>query len=199
MESFVPNILKEKVTKWRNENYPSSYSTIEEIFSFNFIESNGQINALRYLRKPQIEALETYWYLRLVENTPKVFELYNKLFTDNDELFKALGIELSAEIWKKIALSGKGANWLLDKIKSDNNFVKKNKFETVRETLDLQYPIYILALAMGAGKTVLIGSIIASEFAMALEHGNDFAKNALVFAPGKTILGALKELSDVPL
>ncbi|MHB8853156.1 MAG: DEAD/DEAH box helicase family protein [Ignavibacteriaceae bacterium] len=198
MESFIPNILKEKVNTWRKKNYPSSFSTIEEILSYNFIESNDEINSLRYLRKPQIEALETYWYLRLIENTPKVFELYNKLFKDTEERFKALGIELSSEIWKQIALSGKGADWLLDKIKSDNQFVKKNKLEAVRETLDLQYPSYILALAMGAGKTVLIGSIIASEFAMALEHGNDFVKNALVFAPGKTILGALKELSDVP-
>jgi hypothetical protein len=52
---------------------------------------------------------------------------------------------------------------------------------------------------MGAGKTILIGAIIATEFAMALEYpeGN-FVRNALVFAPGKTILGALKELSDIP-
>ncbi len=198
MESFLPNILKEKVNTWRKNNYPSSFSTIEEILSYNFIESSDEISTLRYLRKPQIEALETYWYLRLIEKTPKVFELYNKLFKDTVERFKALGIELSSEIWKQIALSGKSADWLLDKIKTDNQFVKKNKLEAVRETLDLQYPSYILALAMGAGKTVLIGSIIASEFAMALEHGNDFVKNALVFAPGKTILGALKELSDVP-
>ena len=198
MDSFIPNILKEKVQLWRKADYKSSYPAIEEILTYNFIESDGQINSLRYLRKPQIEALETYWYLRLVEGSPKVFELYNRLFEDVEEKFKALGIELSTEIWKQIALSGKGANWLLDKIKTDNKFVKKNKLEAVRETLNLDYPSYILALAMGAGKTVLIGSIIASEFAMALEYGNDFVKNALVFAPGKTILGALKELSDVP-
>ncbi|MHB9040445.1 MAG: DEAD/DEAH box helicase family protein, partial [Melioribacteraceae bacterium] len=198
MEVFIPNILKEKVQLWRKENYPSSYSTIEEILSYNFIESDGEINSLRYLRKPQIEALETYWYLRLVEGTPKIFELYNKFFTNPKELYKALGISLSQDLLEEIVFSGKGAIWLLDKIKTDNKFVKKNKLEAVRETLDLKYPSYILALAMGAGKTVLIGSIIASEFAMALEHGNDFVKNALVFAPGKTILGALKELSDVP-
>ena len=34
----------------------------------------------------------------------------------------------------------------------------------------LDYPSYILALAMGAGKTALIGAIIATEFAMALEY-----------------------------
>jgi Type III restriction enzyme, res subunit. len=71
--------------------------------------------------------------------------------------------------------------------------------EAVRESLTLKYPSYILALAMGAGKTVLIGSIIATEFAMSLEYPDaNFVKNALVFAPGKTILGALKEISDMP-
>jgi len=34
---------------------------------------------------------------------------------------------------------------------------------------------------------------------MALEYPDgSFVKNALVFAPGKTILGALKEISDIP-
>jgi len=74
-----------------------------------------------------------------------------------------------------------------------------NRLESIRESLMLKYPSYILALAMGAGKTVLIGSIIATEFSMALEYPDaKFVKNALVFAPGKTILGALKEISDIP-
>ncbi len=52
---------------------------------------------------------------------------------------------------------------------------------------------------MGAGKTVLIGAIIATEFAMSLRYpkGN-FMKNALVFAPGTTIIESLRELSDMP-
>lgn len=57
----------------------------------------------------------------------------------------------------------------------------------------------ILALAMGAGKTVLMGSIVATEFAMAMEYPDGpFVQNALIFAPGKTILSALRELADVP-
>jgi len=53
---------------------------------------------------------------------------------------------------------------------------------------------------MGASKTILIGTIIATEFVLALEYPeiSNFVRNALVFAPGKTILGALKELSDIP-
>ena len=52
---------------------------------------------------------------------------------------------------------------------------------------------------MGAGKTILIGAIIATEFAMAQEYPDaDFVQNALVFAPGKTIIEALRELAEVP-
>ena len=76
--------------------------------------------------------------------------------------------------------------------------VKKYHLEAVRETLTLEYPSYILALAMGAGKTVLIGAIFASEFAMAQEYpDNGFVENALVFAPGKTIIESLRELAEM--
>lgn len=52
---------------------------------------------------------------------------------------------------------------------------------------------------MGAGKTILIGAIIATEFAMALEHPDgSFVQNALVFAPGKTIIESLRELLEIP-
>ncbi len=46
---------------------------------------------------------------------------------------------------------------------------------------------------------MLIGAIIATEFAMALEYPDAaFAHTALVFAPGKTIVEALRELAEVP-
>ncbi|MEW6448089.1 MAG: hypothetical protein AB1426_08380 [Bacillota bacterium] len=60
-------------------------------------------------------------------------------------------------------------------------------------------PSYIFALAMGAGKTILIGAIIGTEFAMALENPEGpIVQNALVFAPGKTIIESLRELSTIP-
>ena len=63
----------------------------------------------------------------------------------------------------------------------------------------LDYPSYILALAMGAGKTILVGAIVATEFAMALEYPDGpFIQNALVFAPGKTIIESLRELLAAP-
>jgi len=191
------DLLKLKVKEWRESNYKSNFPAIREIFEYNFLDTESQ--SLRYLRKAQFEALETYWYLRIVENTPHIFDLYKKYF-QGENLLDALNVRLTEGDLRKILFSnGGGINTILKKIKTDNDFVKKYRFEGLRESLFLDYPSYILALAMGSGKTVLIGSIIATEFAMALEYPNEsFVKNALVFAPGKTILGALKEISDVP-
>jgi len=187
--------LKSKVIAWRRDNWKSSFPTISEILDFNF---DPGTESLRFLRKAQFEALETYWYLRLVEGTPHVFDLYKKMYDDPVDLFNALSITISQEDLIKILSKG-GIDSVFEKIKNDDNFVKQYRLESVRETLLLKYPSYILALAMGAGKTILIGTIIATEFAMALEYPDDnFVKNSLVFAPGKTILGALKELSDIP-
>jgi hypothetical protein len=188
--------LKSKVGEWRRNNYQSSFPVISEIIRYNLDPETGN---LRFLRKAQFEALETYWYLRLAEGTSHIFDLYKKLFEDPVELFRALNLSLSQEDLIKIMSKG-GIDGLFEKIREDEEFARRYRLEALRETLLLSYPSYILALAMGAGKTILIGTIIATEFAMALEYPDDpnFVKNALVFAPGKTILGALKELSDVP-
>lgn len=87
----------------------------------------------------------------------------------------------------------------LERIKNDTVFVKKYSLDSLHESLNLDYPSYILALAMGAGKTMLIATVIATEFSLSMEYpeGN-FMKNALVFAPGTTILESLKEISDTP-
>ncbi len=119
--------------------------------------------------------------------TPHIFELYKRLYDDPIKLLKALGINISQEDLIKL-LSNGGLGKLFEDIKTDDEFVKRNRLEAVRESLTLQYPSYILALAMGSGKTILIGSIIATEFAMALEYNDGFVKNALVFAPAKQFL-----------
>ena len=197
--SSLPNELRDRVQQWRRDNYVCDFSSIPEILEYNFTENENGEKVLKYLRKAQFEALETYWYLRLVEGTPQVLDLYEKMFKKPTNFLKSLGIPINKEEILEIILSDDGINTVLEKIRTDDTFVKKFKLQTVRETLTLNYPSYILALAMGAGKTFLIGAIIATEFAMAMEYpSQSFVKNALVFAPGKTILGALKEISDTP-
>jgi len=190
--------IKIEVANWKGKNYTSKYAVISEILEWQILNGKNGSSALRYLRKPQLEALEVYWYLRLEKNTPHVFDLYKNLISDPYDFLSAFGIPVSHEKITRLLAQG-GAEAVIKKIKTDDEFVRQFRLNAVRETLALAYPSYILALAMGAGKTVLVGSIIATEFAMALEYPDGpFVKNALVFAPGKTILGALKELSDVP-
>ena len=99
---------------------------------------------------------------------------------------------------KKFRLKYEGTEKIIDDfIRKDSNTAKGT--EILYESLTLPYPSYIFALAMGAGKTVLIGAIVATEFSMGLAYPNGyFMRNALVFALGITPIESLRELSRVP-
>jgi len=178
--------------QWREQDYAcEQYPVIGEILDW---QTDPETGALRYLRTPQLRALEIYWYLRLLKGTPLIFDLYRELYTGRAELLEALGVPQPA--FKAVDYD---MDRLWERLRDDDNFVRDFKLQALRESLNLDYPSYIFALAMGAGKTVLIGAIVATEFAMALEYPEaDFAHNALVFAPGKTIVEALRELAEVP-
>lgn len=188
--------LEPKVAAWREAGFDSDFRALKHILLF---ARGGEASPVApFLRPPQLKALETYWYLRVVEDTPHILSLYQKEFPGTKDLLAALNIPVETfteadfsldRLWEK----------LQGDADADRAFVQKYDLEALRETLKLSYPSYILALAMGAGKTILIASIIATEFAMALEYPDGpFVKNALVFAPGKTIFGALRELADTP-
>jgi hypothetical protein len=194
--NYLYEIIQRKVAAWRKDGYPTDdYPGIAEILDYATLPES---DTRRFLRKAQLRALETYWYLRLVEGTPHVFELYQRYYPKPLDLLTALGLDRD-DI--KDFVVNEGIDELWERIREDETFVKDHKLESVHETLTLDYPSYILALAMGAGKTMLIGAVAASEFAMALEYHPDqdgpFIQNALVFAPGLTILESLRELADV--
>jgi type III restriction enzyme len=154
---------------------------------------------LRYLRRAQFRALETYWYLRLVLNTPRIGDLYTLLFpvSEAPRPTRSHGSDFSGD---RRADCGRGSGYRAAAPPDRQRVRPQHGLESLRESLALDYPSYILALAMGAGKTILMGSIVATEFALALEYPDGpFVENALIFAPGKTILGALRELADIPM
>ncbi|MGE3276591.1 MAG: nucleotidyltransferase domain-containing protein [Vicinamibacterales bacterium] len=188
--------LRQDVLAWRASGWAhDAYPAIAEVLEW----TQGSEGNPRFLRAPQLAALETYWYLRLVRDTAHVADLYATLFTDPAEHLQSLGLE-HPDLAKE-ALRAGGIDGLLDRVRRDDDLVKRFKLEALRETLTLDYPSYILALAMGAGKTLLIGAIVATEFAMALEYPDaafPFVQNALVFAPGKTIIESLRELLGAP-
>jgi hypothetical protein len=186
--------IAENVAAWRVADYPhEQFPAIAEVLDWL---SGRDAEQPPFLRIPQVRALEAYWYLRLVEGTPGIFDLYQRLISGKVELRKTLGLNSEAV---REHVEEHGFDALINRIRNDGAFVKQHKLESLRETLILDYPSYILALAMGAGKTMLIGAIIATEFAMAQEYPDeDFVHNALVFAPGKTIIESLRELATMP-
>jgi len=189
--AHLHEILAAEVSTWGRKNYTGhDFLVLTEILDWaKKPDGSGFV-----LRPPQIKALETYWYLRLVRKTPNVFELYKGVFHNKSDLLKAFGVPPPA-----FELVDYDESELWRRIKVDDGFTRQYRLEALRETLTLDYASYILALAMGAGKTALIGAIIATEFGMAIEYPEGpFVQNALVFAPGLTIIESLRELAEVP-
>ncbi len=198
MSSHLHAIVAEQVTAWQNAGYPcEEFPVIADILEYQIIQAEPAApKESRYLRAAQIESLTAYWYLRLVKKTPTMLDLYKDIYPAKSDLRKALGLTSDAirDLIEDIGLEG-----LLAKVRTDDDFVKQHKLDSLRETVALDYPSYILALTMGAGKTALIGSIIATEFVMALEYPDGpFIQNALVFAPGLTIMRSLRQLAAMP-
>ena len=189
--------LSDDAEKWRKEGYPClDYPLIGEILRWQFEGDTEERGALKYLREPQFQSLEVYWYLRLVRETPHIVDLYKHYYGDDIAVFcGALGVKISPDALAFID----SIDQIINKVKTDDGFAKDNVSDVVYEAVTLDYPSYIFALAMGSGKTVLIATIIATEFAMALRYAEGgFMKNALVFAPGTTIIESLREISEVP-
>ena len=190
--------LRDDVQNWRKEGYPcQDYPLIGEILRYQFEGEPPEQIFLKYLREPQFQSLELYWFLRLVRKTPHIVELYKHYYDTGDirDFCEAFGIPISPNELILI----RDVDTVIDLVENNPEFVKQKRIDPVYEAVMLPYPSYIFALAMGTGKTVLIGIIIATEFAMALRYpeGN-FMKNALVFAPGTTIIESLREISDIP-
>lgn len=110
-------ILSRKVDAWRQAGYPSEpFSAIAEILEFAREPESAR---LRFMRPPQLLALETYWYLRLVEGTPHILDLYRKLFPRKSELLSALGLTDSGI--QAIAMD-EGMEGVLARIREDDGF-----------------------------------------------------------------------------
>ena len=130
--SHLHQLLAEKVREWREDGYLlPQYPAIAEIFEWAVDQETG---TLRFLRMPQLRALETYWYLRLVEGTPHIFSLHQKIFANRSDLLQALGLG-APEIIRFVLDQSSDALW--ERIKTDDQFVKEFRLEGVRETLRL--------------------------------------------------------------
>jgi len=84
MDSLFLQNIQAQVAKWREDGYTGIYKETENILA--------HIKRVAYLHGPQIEALETYIFLKeVVGNKPSV-EVFKQSFENELELIRALGI-----------------------------------------------------------------------------------------------------------
>jgi type III restriction enzyme len=80
MDNHLYQALGTKVEAWTAVDYSSDFPAISEIMDW---AQDTETGALRFLRKPQLQALKTYWYLRLVEGPPDSGSLLEALCLEN--------------------------------------------------------------------------------------------------------------------
>ncbi len=170
MKIFI-DTLKTKVSLWKDGGYEGVYS--ETLNILKYVTGNG------YLRQPQIEAFETYVYLKEILGNKPMPSIFNEILP-KEELIKNLW--LSPEQMMDIVLWKKKIEEFID---------------TENEASDYSNQVY--ALTMGTGKTVLMTVFMLYDIVLSYHHPEDarFARNFVVFAPDTTIISSLKEIKSL--
>lgn len=158
----------------------------KQILDFN----DPELRMDAFLRKPQFEALEIYVFLKEFGDNAHVHELFQQ-WAKNEGLF---------EEFQTTGADRKGQGTLLPFMELEGEDQYQAIFTRLSERAR-SYPNYIFALTMGLGKTILMATCIFYEFLLANKFSKDtrFCKNALVFAPDKTVLQSLKEIQTFDL
>ena len=92
--------LRDDTLNWRKDGYPcQDYPLIGEILRYQFEGEADDRVRLKYLREPQFQSLELYWYIRLVLETPHIVKLYRHYYDTGDmrDFCEAFSIPLSPQ------------------------------------------------------------------------------------------------------
>ncbi len=172
MDSLFLQNIQQQVEKWREEGRQGIFKETKNILR--------HIERTDFLHNPQVEALETYIFMKEVLGNKPSVDVFKQSFTKEIDFIKALGIS--------------------DKDALELAF-DDNKDEKIQKILNEQfgasdYANQVYALTMGSGKTILMAVMMVYDFVLSFHHPEDerFAKNALVFAPDTTIIESLKEI-----
>ena len=169
MENPFLQHIQQKVATWRDSGYANVERETKNILT--------HIKRVGFLHKPQLEALETYIYLKEVIGNKSSLEVFKSLFDNEKDMLLGLGVSREEAF-----------DLLGDKEKVE---------ELMSEMFGASdYANQVYALTMGAGKTILMAVMAIYDFILSFYHPEDkrFAKNVLVFAPDTTIIESLKEI-----
>ena len=138
-------------------------------------------NASAFLRRPQFEALSMYVFIKEFMDNAQVYEMFDEWRNRRDKFAGASYYGQGGQLGLFDAPVEKQTEALFKRMK---------KYKE-------GYPNYIYALTMGLGKTILMATCIFYEFLLAKKYPKDerFCHNALVFAPDKTVLQSLREIT----
>lgn len=158
----------------------------KHILDFN----NPDLRRDAFLRRPQFEALEIYVFLKEFCSNRHVHEIFQD-WAAAKGLFEGFALSDASK-------AGQGSMFGTHFLAGEEAY--QELFDRMSERAR-SYPNYIFALTMGLGKTILMATCIFYEFLLANKFGKDslFCKNALVFAPDKTVLQSLKEIQTFDL
>lgn len=173
--------LRKFYTDNRGRIRPRYKQLTKQILDFN----DPDLRRDAFLRRPQFEALEMYVFLKEFGGNAHVHQLFQQ-WAKNEGLFAD---------FQTTGADKAGQGTLLPFMELEGDDQYKAIFARLSERAR-SYPNYIFALTMGLGKTILMATAIFYEFLLANKFSKDrrFCKNALVFAPDKTVLQSLKEI-----
>ncbi|TAG85114.1 MAG: hypothetical protein EAZ20_15990, partial [Bacteroidetes bacterium] len=172
-------IIDKKKIEWLN----SDKNTIQSVI--DYIKKKGK------LRLPQIEAIETYLFLKIAGQNKPIWKLIAEgFFSDNSDISTEPLTEkqrflLQNNISAKSLYEMKNIFPILKTTVLESN--QNTNFENIIKKMfyDIDYTDYLFSLPMGAGKTFLMASFIYLDLYFALQEPDNkiFAHNFIILAP----------------
>lgn len=197
---MLSNIIKHKTVEWLQSNDCSVKNLVK------YIRNKGE------LRDTQIQAIETYLFLKIKGENKPLWELFaNGFFTNGTDLSKLninqntrdfLSKNKSALALFDFARQKNGKTTLLPELeKLIIEQPESIEYEKIIEGIfyNVNYADYLMSLPMGAGKTFLMASMIYLDlyFADNEPDNKNFAHNFLVLIPSglkSSIVPSLKTI-----
>ena len=195
-------IIQEKKNKWLQ----SDDCTIRDLVKY--IRDKG------HLRDTQIEAIETYLFLKIQGQNKPLWQLFSEGFFTNGTDLAKLDIN---QIAREYLTQNKNAFALFDFARQKNGngtyipelekLIKANPasldYDTIIKSIfyNVNYADYLMSLPMGAGKTFLMAAFIYLDlyFADNEPENKAFAHNFLVLIPSglkSSIVPSLKTIEN---